>query len=186
MFCRCASEGRLIQTGGVGQFLMKKGHTVGEGCRAGLKNASRRNFVHMLVAYGLHGLPSGARADGFVIHLHSAPGCKDDLGIAAEDFVRLNDPFLGFTANSKLGKDHASARSLDQLLNPADTADQRIITTLQKATPWGDAQISAPITKISSRPRRELPPPGPPPRAVSRRCAPAWRSFRKSRGCFAG
>ncbi len=84
------------------------------------------------VAHGGDRVPTGTRSDLLGPELLAAPGSEDDVRRAAHDFARVGDDAIPAERHrSKLGKAVLAAGDLDQLADPADARDQRLVPFLE-------------------------------------------------------
>src|SRR5262249_46458712 len=78
-----------------------------------------------------HPLPTGAARDGVAVHRVATPRGQDELGIPADDFVGRHDALARARTVPQLGKDIAAPGDLDELRDPADAGNERIVPLLE-------------------------------------------------------
>src|SRR5215471_15869074 len=81
--------------------------------------------------HGVDALPAWAPPDGRDVHRLAAPRSKDDLWIPTDHLGRVDHPLGGRRLVSELGKDVATARELDDLGDPTNPRDERIVPLLE-------------------------------------------------------
>src|SRR5262249_16867304 len=81
-----------------------------------------------------HPLPTGSARDGVAIHRLATPRGQDELGIPADDFVGRHDALARARTVPQLDKDIAASGDLDELRDPADAGDERIVPLLEVDT----------------------------------------------------
>src|SRR5579863_5630034 len=79
---------------GLSEDRVHAGKSVGESGRTGLKDDGGGDVEDMFPASGRGAGKAGAGEDPLAVHLHSAPGRQDDLGIARGNRLRSDHPVL--------------------------------------------------------------------------------------------
>src|SRR5262249_39548419 len=83
------------------------------------------------------------RDDLCLVHLLSAPRCEDDLRIAPDDLGGIHDAILGEPGMGELRKNRQAAGDLDQLLDPSDARDERVLPLFEKDARSGKGRAAA-------------------------------------------
>ena len=102
-------------------------HTVGERCRAGLKDVGRLDLKDSIRADSTHVMPSISFSDRLLLDRASTPRGNDDLGIALDDVCGGNYALRRRLLFTKLREDRRAAGDLNQLIDPANARNQWII-----------------------------------------------------------
>src|SRR5579863_4388286 len=116
-------------------------HPIGQCRRSRLQDDGRIDLVDMPVAHGFDRGPPRPRDNRIPVDLFSAPRSQDHVRISRDNLVRAYDAVLRLAMCKQLrfrhfgpkhfGKDRLAAGDLDQLLDPPDPADQRIVPLLE-------------------------------------------------------
>src|SRR5690606_19612507 len=105
---------------------------VGEGGGAGLQDDGGLDLVDVAAAHGLDVGPAGTLGDGLGAKAAPAPRTDDDVGVACDHFHGIgHDAILAERCARLLRETLASARDLDQLGDPADAGDDRVVPFLE-------------------------------------------------------
>src|SRR4029077_16941461 len=67
-----------------------------------------------------------------LLHLLSAPRREDDLGIAPRDLRGIDNTIFGEPATGELRENRLATRDRNELLDPADAGDERIVPLFEK------------------------------------------------------
>src|SRR5258706_11488826 len=86
----------------------------------------------MAVAHGRNGPPAGALANRFFAHFSAAPRGDDDIRPGRDDRLRIHHAAGGVLLAAEVGENRLAAGDLDQLLHPADAADERVHPFLEE------------------------------------------------------
>src|SRR5580765_3462025 len=111
---------------------MKPGDSFGEARRARLQDVRRLDLEDAVVADGRDAIPARTILNRRLLHLLSAPRREDHLGIAPRDFRRIDDAILREAAARQLREDRRATGDLDELFDPPDPRDQRLVPFLEK------------------------------------------------------
>ena len=103
-----------------------------QGRRTGLENVGGLHLVDPAVPDRGHVLPSRPRADPFLANRLAAPRADDHIRRPRDDLLAGHDPILRQAGIGQLGEDRLAAGDLDELLGPANAADQRVVPFLEK------------------------------------------------------
>src|SRR5216683_802010 len=76
-------------------------------------------------------LPARPVPDGLHVHMLAAPRGEDDLGVTPGDLGRIHHSLPRRGLVPQLGEDVAAAGDLDNLGDPPDTRDQRVVPLLE-------------------------------------------------------
>src|SRR6185312_13199684 len=107
-------------------------HAVAEGRRAGLQDVGGLDLEQLAVPHRAHVLPARTRRNFLGPKLLAAPRADDDVGIAPHDLrVIGNDAVLAARLPRQFRKTVVAAGNADQLGDPADRADVRLVPLLE-------------------------------------------------------
>src|SRR5438094_8309195 len=81
----------------------------------------------MIVTDSADLFPTVAFANPFPLYCATTPRTDNDFRVFGDYFRRVNDPILGRLVFPQLGKDAFAACCFDQLLNPTNSGDKRVI-----------------------------------------------------------
>jgi hypothetical protein len=109
----------------------------GPGCRISGDLISKIRFA--VTAGDL--IPAGAGPNAIRHDLFAAPGGEDHVRAGRRDGVRRDDPVLGRGTRAKMAADVVAAGDLDQLGNPADPGDQRLVPLLEEDARAGPSML---------------------------------------------
>src|SRR5690606_36352993 len=107
-------------------------HAIGERGGAGLQDDRRLHLVQLAVAHRRNRVPAGAGGDLVGAEFLPAPGTEDDVGRAAHDLAGVfQDPRLRERLQRALREDVVAAGDADELGDPADSGDRRLVPFLE-------------------------------------------------------
>src|ERR1044072_8718461 len=109
------------------QNSMKLAQPFRECSRTGLKNVGRLDLVQLIVTNGADVRPSFTSTNKILFDLSPAPRADDHLRIAGNHIGGIYDAIFRALLLPQFRKDGITAGDLDQLINPPDTGDQRVI-----------------------------------------------------------
>src|ERR1700683_5480725 len=110
--------------------------TVGQCGRAWLQNVAGFDLVKLTVAYRRNRIPAWARAQFLGAESFAAPRSDDEFRGSAHDRLRVgDDAFSRIRPRGLIGEAVLAAGNTNQLRNPLNTADQRIVPFF-KVDPW--------------------------------------------------
>ena len=164
-----------VSVGKAGRGIAARLQSAPQGPAAGCRRISLRRSWPSL--HGRNPLPAWPRDDPLLSHRLAAPRADDHIGRGRNHLVARDDAVLRQPGMAPVGEDRIAAGDLDQLLDPANAADQRVVPFLEvDARPprqrAGRPRISSSPASSSPRQRLALRPP-------RRRC-------RRARGSSAG
>src|SRR5882724_7753106 len=81
----------------------------------------------MIVTDSTYPVPAVAFANPFLLHGATTPRTDDHFRVFGDYFRRVNDPILGRLVFPQFGKDAFAACGFDQLLNPTNSGDKRLV-----------------------------------------------------------
>src|SRR5437764_13679634 len=81
----------------------------------------------MIVKDSTYLVPAVTFANPFALYCATTPRTDNDFRVFGDYFRRVNDPILGRLEFPQLGKDAFAACCFDQLLNPTNSGDKRVI-----------------------------------------------------------
>src|SRR5579859_3412130 len=94
----------------------------------------------MAEANGRNPICTRAGCDLLHLHLHSAPRREDHIRIAFNHRFPSHNALLGLPTFAELRENRLASRNLDELFNPLDAADERVVPLLEEyAGPEGKA-----------------------------------------------
>jgi hypothetical protein len=100
--------------------------------RAGLEDDRRLDFLDFAIAHRGNGIPTGSRGNLVGSEFLAAPGTEDDVRRAAHDFERIGEDSVATERPIRHFREHVvAARDADQLRDPADAAEQRLVPFLE-------------------------------------------------------
>ena len=106
-------------------------HALGQRGGAGLQDEHRLDLADRAGADGGHLIPAGPGGDGVRPHGLAAPRGDDHFGVSPNDLLRGHDAVLSELGVTKLREDRIAAGDLDELLDPLDAGDQRLVPFLE-------------------------------------------------------
>src|SRR5437763_1879605 len=117
----------------------------GEGGGAGLQDVRRLDLVDSIGADRRDGVPPFALEDCPLLHRLTAPRGHDALRIALDDLRRIDHAVLPERFLAQLGEDRFTAGNFDQLLDPSDSRDQRVVPFFEEHAwaPWPHTRLVA-------------------------------------------
>src|SRR6185312_2345948 len=112
--------------------LLYRAQAVGEGGGPGLQDDGGLDLAHETTADRRDVAPARARRHLLRLEFLAAPGTEDDVGRAPRHLLRVgDDPLPAEGLNRQLGKTVFAACDADQLGDPADARDQRLVPFLE-------------------------------------------------------
>jgi hypothetical protein len=126
-----STHARADRTAGIDDDALERRQAIGERGWPGLKDKHGFDFVEPAASNCRNGVESGANDDLFFVELLPAPGPDNDIRRASDHGIGCDDTILGRLAPGKLGKDIDTAGDRDQLGDPGDAGNHRIIPFLK-------------------------------------------------------
>src|SRR5262249_47003036 len=144
---------------------------VGQRRRPRLQDERRLDLAHKVIAHGGNVGETRPRRDLGWHEFLAAPGADDDVGLGGDQLVGGYDAVLGVLAPGERRKHILAAGDFDELGDPADAGDHRLVPLLEKY-PGTAPQRGRPPPPFRQPPlprffeplRPPRPPPPPPPR----------------------
>src|SRR5437868_6917973 len=81
----------------------------------------------MIVKDSTYLVPAVTFANPFALYCATIPRTDNDFRVFGDYFRRVNDPILGRLVFPQLGKDAFAACRFDQLLNPTNSGNKRVV-----------------------------------------------------------
>jgi len=111
----------------VGESPVKLSYAFGQSGRSGLKDVCGLDLIHVVVSNSDNIGPPVARFNEIPVEADTAPGSDDHLRVSADDLARIYNPVFGQWPISEFRKDWLPAGDLNQLFNPSNAADERVV-----------------------------------------------------------
>src|ERR1043165_6775859 len=106
---------------------VKLTQSFGQRGRTRLKNIGRLDLIHLIVTNGSNVRPSFTSANKVLFDLSPAPRADDHLWIAGNHIRGIHDSIFSTLLRAQLRKHGITAGDFDQLINPADAGDKRVV-----------------------------------------------------------
>jgi hypothetical protein len=111
---------------------MERGQSIGQSRGAGLQNEWRLDFVNGPIPDGGNGDKTRTARHLLGPEFLAAPGADDDVRLASNDLLRGDDPISGGPSCGAIGKNIDAAGDLDELRNPGNPGNERLVPFLEK------------------------------------------------------
>src|SRR5215469_8354462 len=126
---------------------LKLRQAIGQGGRAGLQNQRRFDLVHVLALHSRYSIEARPRCNSLRPEFLAAPRADDQIGFPLDDLLNRHNAVLGSALVSAIGENVDAAGYLDELRNPSNSGDQRIIPLLEKHL-WPLRQACGPLASF--------------------------------------
>src|SRR4029453_2193584 len=100
--------------------------------RTGLQDVSRFHFKNAVLSYGDHLIPSRPGANDGLLHFLTAPRREDHFWIAPGNFRGRDDTIARKTSVGQFREDRRAAGNLDELFDPSDAGNNRLVPLLEE------------------------------------------------------
>src|SRR5262245_1175561 len=113
-----------------------------------LQDVGRFHFKNTVLSYRAHLVPPGPGVDNALLDFLSAPRREDHFWIALGNFRRVDDPIARETGIGQFRENRSAAGNLDELLDPSDAGNDRLVPLLEedaKATWKAASRLANPI-----------------------------------------
>src|SRR5688572_29711405 len=111
---------------------MELADAFGQCRRTRLQDVRGLDFIDVPVANRRHAAPSFTLRDLFPPHCLAAPRGDNDVRLTLDDVLGADDALLAEFAVAELGENRIAAGDLDELFDPANARDQRVVPLLEK------------------------------------------------------
>src|SRR5260370_37096278 len=101
----------------------------------GLQNQGRFDFVDILVLHGRNAVEASSRRNALRPEFLATPRPNDQIRFPRDHLLSCHNTVLGCALVSMIGEDVDAAGDLDELRDPANSRDQRIVPFLEEY-PW--------------------------------------------------
>jgi len=100
--------------------------------RPGRQNQGRFDFAEILVLHGWDAVEASPRCNALRPEFLAAPRADDQIGLPYDHVLGCHDTVLGCALISAIGEDVDPAGDIDELRNPSNSGDQRIVPLFEE------------------------------------------------------